>query len=131
MALLIAASACQQEEVKHHTVYFEPQAKPQPPLRASGLSSTAEDANQLTPDEQARFDQMVEGTSPIPECNELIRQLRTLSACTKYPPQGRTMLQRSALLLGELGEGDTSERLGRACKDANAIFVKMIKRAGC
>ncbi len=112
--------ACQQEEVKV-------QGGDAAHWLATGLPNTAEDGNQLTPDEQKRFEEMVEGTSPIPECTELIPQLRTLSACTKYPPQGRTMLQRGALILGKLGAHDTSERLACSCRDATANIGGVIK----
>ncbi len=87
---------------------------------------------QLTADERAKLDQMLEGTSPIPACNDAIRYLRRFGACKQIPPDLRSQLLRLALMVAEhsaSGSGDPA--IATACEQVSKAISQSLDTWGC
>jgi hypothetical protein len=102
-----------------------------PPWAARG--STAEDPNQLTPEEQARLDQMIEGTSAVPACNELVRLIRKAAACPTIARDLRPTMLRAALAIADMtaAGSNAAPELTSQCGELVKQFENTLSGFGC
>ncbi len=87
-------------------------------------------ADELTPEQRARLDSLVEGTSPHVSCNELLRLMRRFATCPGVPPDMRAQMVQAVLALADLIE--TSDgATDTTCAEGIRLWDASVTSLGC